>query len=51
VRLRRVTVEHRALSRRLDLLEATTEGQFRAVFKAIGDLMHSPSKGRPIGFR
>jgi hypothetical protein len=51
VRLRRVTVEHRELSRRLDLLEATTEGQFRAVFKAIRDLMYPPSKARPIGFR
>jgi hypothetical protein len=52
VRLRRVTLDHRQLSRRLDLLEATSEGQFRAVFKAIRELMQNTDKkkSRSIGF-
>jgi hypothetical protein len=52
VRLRRVTLDHRQLSRRLDLLEATSEGQFRAVFKAIRELMQAAEKkkSRAIGF-
>jgi hypothetical protein len=52
VRLRRVTLDHRQLSRRLDLLEATSEGQFRAVFKAIRELMQAADKkkSRAIGF-
>jgi hypothetical protein len=52
VRLRRVVVDHRQLARRLDLLEATSEGQFRAVFTAIRELMATPKKKpRAIGFR
>lgn len=53
VRLRRVVIDHRQLSRRLDLLEATSEGQFRAVFKALRELMETAKKGqtRAIGFR
>jgi hypothetical protein len=53
VRLRSGPVDHRQLSRRLDLLEATSEGQFRAVFKAIRELMETAKKKptRVIGFR
>jgi ORF6N domain len=53
VRFRRVMIDHRQLSRRLDLLEATSEGQFRAVFKAIRELMEMTKKTKPraIGFR
>jgi hypothetical protein len=53
VRLRSVLIDHRQLSRRLDFLEATSEGQFRAVFKAIRDLMETAKKKktRAIGFR
>ena len=53
VRLRRAVIDHRQLARRLDLLEATSEGQFRAVFKAIRELMHPARKKatRAIGFR
>jgi len=55
VRLRHVVVDYRQLSRRVDLLENTTEGQFRAVFKALRELMQKErerdSKTRAIGFR
>jgi hypothetical protein len=52
VRLRRAMIDHRHLSRRLDLLEATTEGQFRAVFNAIRELMERARtrQSRRIGF-
>jgi ORF6N domain len=52
VRLRQVSFDHKQLSRRLDLLEATSEGQFRAVFKAIRELMPpaDKKKTRAIGF-
>jgi hypothetical protein len=53
VRLRGAVIDHRQLSQRLDFLEATSEGQFRAVFKAIRELMHAVKKppARAIGFR
>jgi hypothetical protein len=50
VRLRRVAIDHRQLSRRIDLLEWTSEGQFRAVFKALGELMEAHRKKPAIGF-
>jgi hypothetical protein len=52
VRMRGAMIGHRDLKRRLDLLEATTEGQFRAVFKAIRELMQMAKRPeRAIGFR
>ena len=50
VRLRRVAVDHRQILHRLDLLEWTSEGQFRAVFKALGELMEAHRKKPAIGF-
>jgi hypothetical protein len=53
VSMRRLMIDHRQLARRLALLEATSEGQFRAVFKAIRELMVTTRKKAPrtIGFR
>lgn len=52
VRLRRMLRTNEELSRRLDALEQRHDGQFRAVFQAIRELM-APSRhpGRTIGFR
>jgi len=52
VRLRRVLASHAELARRLDELERRYDGQFRAVFDAIRQLMQPPEAERPrIGFR
>ena len=51
VRLRAMVIEHVELSRRLDVLEAAYDDQFRVVFEAIRGLMApAESKGRGIGF-
>ena len=52
VRLRRVLGSHAELARRLDELEHRYDGQFRAVFDAIRQLMQPPeAERRRIGFR
>jgi len=52
VRLRSMAIEHKELGRRLDVLEAKYDGQFRVVFEAIRELMMPPPRqGRRIGFR
>lgn len=52
VRLRRMVIDHKDLSRRLDALEARYSGQFKVVFEAIRQLM-APRSGptKAIGFR
>ena len=52
VRIRRMMIEHKDLSRRLDALEARYDGQLKIVFKAIRRLI-TPRRQRPkvIGFR
>ena len=51
VRLRRMLESNVELSRRLDALERKYDGQFRAVFDAIRELMTPPRKaGKRIGF-
>jgi hypothetical protein len=52
VRLRVMIGQHRELARRLDALEAKYDGQFRAVFDAIRELMTPPAQTpkRRIGF-
>jgi hypothetical protein len=47
-------LHHRDLARRLDELESRYDGQFKAVFDAIRQLMtraRRPPRKRPIGFR
>ena len=52
VRMRRMVIDHKDLSRRLDTLEARYDGQFRMVFKAIRRLMRPSRRSRKIiGFR
>ena len=52
VRLRRMVIDHKDLSRRLDALEAKYSGQFKVVFEAIRQLMAPPPEpSKVIGFR
>ena len=52
VRLRRMLESNSELSRKLDALERKYDGQFRAVFDAIRELMTPARKpGKRIGFR
>jgi hypothetical protein len=55
VRLRRMAIDHKDLSQRLDALEAKYDDQFKVVFEAIRQLMDPPSEpvepARAIGFR
>jgi hypothetical protein len=52
VGLRRMLRENSDLVRRLDALERKYDGQFRAVFDAIRELMTPPDQdSRRIGFR
>lgn len=52
VRLRRMLESNAELSRKLDALERKYDGQFRAVFEAIRELMTPARKpGKRIGFR
>ena len=52
VRLRRMVIDHKDLSRRLDALEAKYSGQFKVVFEAIRQLMAPrPGPAKVIGFR
>ncbi|MEO8362569.1 MAG: ORF6N domain-containing protein [Vicinamibacteria bacterium] len=51
VRLRRMLESNAELSRKLDVLERKYDGQFRAVFEAIRELMTPVRKpGKRIGF-
>jgi ORF6N domain len=51
-RLRAMLASHADLARKLEALECKYDGQFRAVFEAIRDLMEPPpSAKKPIGFR
>jgi hypothetical protein len=51
VRLRQMAITHADLARRLDELESKYDGQFKAVFEAIRQLMEPPERPRPrIGF-
>jgi len=51
VRLRQILSSNKELSRRLDELEKKYDGQFKAVFEAIRQLMAPPAaKTRKIGF-
>jgi hypothetical protein len=55
VRLRRLAIDHKDLSRRLDALEARYDDQFKVVFEAIRQLMDPPQEpvepAKVIGFR
>lgn len=52
VRMRRVLQEHGDLAQKLAQLEKKYDGQFRAVFDAIRDLMTPPAKPKArIGFK
>jgi len=52
VQLRGGLASHRELARRLDELESRYDGQFKAVFQAIRELMQPPAAPRKqIGFR
>jgi len=52
VKLREILASHRDLARRLDEMESKYDGQFKAVFDAIRELMRPPDKPRArIGFR
>jgi hypothetical protein len=52
VRMRRMVIDHKDLSQRLDALEARYDGQFNVVFKAIRRLMKPPRRpSKVIGFR
>lgn len=52
VQLRRLLGTNDELARKLDALEQKYDGQFRAVFQAIRDLMAPPRPPqRSIGFR
>ena len=51
VRLRQMIAENRELARRLDVLEAKYDRQFKVVFDAIRELMTPPAPSkRRIGF-
>jgi len=51
VQLRQMTVDHKALARRLHQLEKKYDKQFSVVFDALRELMQPPTSGkRPIGF-
>ena len=51
VRLRQMIPENRELARRLDVLEAKYDRQFKVVFDAIRELMTPPAPSkRRIGF-
>ena len=51
VELRKMTVDHKALARRLHQLEQKYDKQFAVVFDAIRELMNPPEpKKHPIGF-
>ena len=52
VRMRRMVVDHKDLSERLDALESRYDGQFKVVFQAIRRLMvPRRRRSRTIGFR
>ena len=52
VRMRRMVVDHKDLSRRLDALEAKYDDHFKVVFEAIRQLMEPPPEpAKVIGFR
>jgi hypothetical protein len=52
VRLRQILQSNAELARRLHALEKKYDGQFRAVFDAIREIMMPPAAGtRRIGFR
>jgi len=52
VRMRRMVLDHKDLSRRLDALEAKYDDQFKVVFEAIRGLMEPPpGPAKAIGFR
>ena len=52
VRLRRMAIDHKDLSQRLDALEAKYDGHFKVVFEAIRQLMDPPPVPlKVIGFR
>lgn len=52
VRMRRMVVDHKDLSQRLDALEAKYDDQFKVVFKAIRRLMDPRRRpAKVIGFR
>jgi hypothetical protein len=52
VRMRRIAIDHKDLSQRLDALEAKYDGQFKVVFEAIRRLMEPPvGSAKVIGFR
>lgn len=52
VRLRRMAIDHKDLSQRLDALEASYDDQFKIVFEAIRELMAPPlGPAKVIGFR
>jgi hypothetical protein len=52
VRVRRMVIDHKDLSRRLDALEARYDDQFKVVFEAIRQLMAPPpAAAKVIGFR
>ena len=52
VRLRRISLSHEELARKLSALERKYDSQFRVVFDAIRQLMSTPVSGRSaIGFR
>src|SRR5215204_1971405 len=55
VRMRRMVIDHKDLSQRVDALEATYDHQFKVVFEAIRQLMDPPPEPaeppKVIGFR
>ena len=52
VRMRRMVIDHKDLSRRLDALEAKYDDHFKIVFEAIRQLMEPPAEpAKVIGFR
>lgn len=55
VRMRRMVIDHKDLSQRLDALEAKYDDQFKVVFEAIRQLMDPPAEPaeppKVIGFR
>lgn len=52
VRMRRMVINHKELSQRIDALESKYDGQFKVVFEAIRRLIDPPpGHARVIGFR
>jgi hypothetical protein len=52
VRLREILASNAELTRRLDALERTYDGNFKVIFQAIKEVMKPKiSKRKPIGFR